>query len=171
MARIHMLDGEAVEAGGIYCIGRNVFAHALELGNAPPDEPLLFLKSPAALRPLAAGAVAFPDETFHHDVSVESHDSDDGRAMRTLEWALLSSDAARGTSAAAALASLARVGAGASGLYPAALSCLEALRPHRVDDAPMRGAERLAGRLLTLPVNGSLRGRRWAAALEVLSRL
>ncbi len=71
----------------------------------------------------------------------------------------------------AALAGLARVGAGASGLYPAALSRLEALRPHRVDTASMPGAERLAGRILTLPVNGSLRGARWEAALAELARL
>lgn len=63
------IDGDAVETGTIYCIGRNVFAHALELGNEPPSEPLVFLKSAASLRGLH-GPVGFPDETFHHEVEV-----------------------------------------------------------------------------------------------------
>ena len=33
----------------IVCVGRNYAAHAKELGNAVPDEPLLFLKPPSAL--------------------------------------------------------------------------------------------------------------------------
>jgi len=76
-------------------------------------------------------------------------------------------EAARG----AALAALVRAGTGASGFYPAALSRLPALEPHRVDEGPLVGAERLAGRLFTLPVNGSLRGSRWGVALEEMSRL
>lgn len=33
----------------IVCVGRNYAAHAKELGNAVPEEPLLFLKPPSAL--------------------------------------------------------------------------------------------------------------------------
>src|SRR5262245_1103855 len=33
----------------IVCVGRNYAAHARELGNAVPDEPLIFLKPPSAL--------------------------------------------------------------------------------------------------------------------------
>jgi 2-keto-4-pentenoate hydratase/2-oxohepta-3-ene-1,7-dioic acid hydratase in catechol pathway len=33
----------------IVCVGRNYKEHAAELGNAMPDEPLLFLKAPSAL--------------------------------------------------------------------------------------------------------------------------
>ncbi len=33
----------------IVCVGRNYREHAAELGNAMPDEPLLFLKAPSAL--------------------------------------------------------------------------------------------------------------------------
>ena len=33
----------------IYCIGRNYAAHAKELGNEVPAEPLLFLKPPSSL--------------------------------------------------------------------------------------------------------------------------
>ena len=32
----------------IVCVGRNYAAHARELGNEPPKEPLLFLKPPSA---------------------------------------------------------------------------------------------------------------------------
>lgn len=62
------LDGARIPVGTVFCIGRNVFAHALELGNPVPSEPLVFLKSVGALRPLdASGQVAFPEETFHHE--------------------------------------------------------------------------------------------------------
>ncbi len=33
----------------IVCVGRNYTAHAAELGNAVPDEPLLFFKPPSAI--------------------------------------------------------------------------------------------------------------------------
>jgi 2-keto-4-pentenoate hydratase/2-oxohepta-3-ene-1,7-dioic acid hydratase in catechol pathway len=33
----------------IVCVGRNYLAHAAELGNAVPSEPLLFLKAPSAV--------------------------------------------------------------------------------------------------------------------------
>src|ERR1044071_4912349 len=33
----------------IVCVGRNYRAHAAELGNKMPSEPLLFLKAPSAL--------------------------------------------------------------------------------------------------------------------------
>ncbi|MCB9695043.1 MAG: fumarylacetoacetate hydrolase family protein [Alphaproteobacteria bacterium] len=65
------LDGSRVAVGTVFCIGRNVFAHALELGNEVPDEPLVFLKSAGAVRPLdATGVIAFPDEAFHHEAEV-----------------------------------------------------------------------------------------------------
>lgn len=38
-----------VEPGKIVCVGRNYAAHAQELGNALPEEPLLFLKPPSAV--------------------------------------------------------------------------------------------------------------------------
>lgn len=37
------------EASKIVCVGRNYAAHAAELGNEVPKEPLLFLKPPSAL--------------------------------------------------------------------------------------------------------------------------
>jgi 2-keto-4-pentenoate hydratase/2-oxohepta-3-ene-1,7-dioic acid hydratase in catechol pathway len=38
-----------VTPGKIVCVGRNYAAHAAELGNAVPEEPLIFLKPPSAL--------------------------------------------------------------------------------------------------------------------------
>ena len=38
-----------VTPGKIVCVGRNYVAHAAELGNAVPEEPLIFLKPPSAL--------------------------------------------------------------------------------------------------------------------------
>ena len=54
----------------IYCIGRNYRAHATELGNPVPAEPVVFLKARSALRGLASAPVAFGDETFHHEVEL-----------------------------------------------------------------------------------------------------
>ncbi len=46
----------------IICVGRNYRAHAQELGNEVPSEPLLFLKPPSAL--LASGeAIVLPKES------------------------------------------------------------------------------------------------------------
>lgn len=41
----------------IVCVGRSYAAHAAELGNAIPDQPVLFLKPPSSLTPLADGIV------------------------------------------------------------------------------------------------------------------
>lgn len=45
-----------VVPGKIVCVGRNYAAHARELGNQPPAEPLLFLKPPSS--------VIGPDDTI-----------------------------------------------------------------------------------------------------------
>jgi 2-keto-4-pentenoate hydratase/2-oxohepta-3-ene-1,7-dioic acid hydratase in catechol pathway len=70
--RIEWQDGGSgpTEPGTIYCIGRNYAEHAAELGNAVPTEPVVFLKSRAALRPLAGGPLAYPAETFHHEAEI-----------------------------------------------------------------------------------------------------
>lgn len=57
-------------SGNVYCIGRNYADHAKELGNEIPTEPVVFLKAPSALRALASGPLAFPDETFHHELEL-----------------------------------------------------------------------------------------------------
>ena len=46
----------------IVCIGRNYAAHAKELGNAPPAEPLLFLKPNSSLL-APGGTVVLPPES------------------------------------------------------------------------------------------------------------
>ena len=54
----------------IVCVGRNYAAHARELGNAVPKEPLLFLKPPSSLRrsgesirlPMVSNRVEFEGE-------------------------------------------------------------------------------------------------------------
>lgn len=41
--------GKAIAAGNIFCLGRNYVAHAKELGNQVPDEPVIFLKPTSCL--------------------------------------------------------------------------------------------------------------------------
>jgi 2-keto-4-pentenoate hydratase/2-oxohepta-3-ene-1,7-dioic acid hydratase in catechol pathway len=57
-------------SGNIYCVGRNYAEHAKELQNELPSEPVIFLKAPSALRPLAAGPLAFATESFHHEIEL-----------------------------------------------------------------------------------------------------
>jgi 2-keto-4-pentenoate hydratase/2-oxohepta-3-ene-1,7-dioic acid hydratase in catechol pathway len=53
--RVPYPEGAPIRAPGkIICVGRNYRAHAAELANAVPDEPLLFFKPPTAI--IAAGA-------------------------------------------------------------------------------------------------------------------
>ena len=62
-----------VPVRNVYCIGRNYAEHARELGNAvPKEEPVIFLKSSASLRGLAAPpeSVAFAEETFHFEAEL-----------------------------------------------------------------------------------------------------
>ncbi|MEO0601684.1 MAG: fumarylacetoacetate hydrolase family protein [Myxococcota bacterium] len=54
----------------IYCLGRNYRAHAAELGNPVPEEPVVFLKAPSTLRGLEPAPVAFADETFSHELEL-----------------------------------------------------------------------------------------------------
>jgi len=51
-----------VEPSKILCIGRNYAAHAKELGNEAPSEPLLFLKPPSALLD-SGGTIRLPPES------------------------------------------------------------------------------------------------------------
>lgn len=52
----------------IFCIGRNYVAHALELGNDVPDEPVIFLKPKSALLP---GGTAFYYPEFTNELHYE----------------------------------------------------------------------------------------------------
>jgi 2-keto-4-pentenoate hydratase/2-oxohepta-3-ene-1,7-dioic acid hydratase in catechol pathway len=51
-----------VQPSKILCIGRNYAAHAKELGNEAPSEPLLFLKPPSALLD-PGGVIRLPAES------------------------------------------------------------------------------------------------------------
>jgi 2-keto-4-pentenoate hydratase/2-oxohepta-3-ene-1,7-dioic acid hydratase in catechol pathway len=54
----------------IVCVGRNYAAHAAELGNAPPAEPMLFLKPPSAVNhPYAP--IVFPPQSRQVDFEGE----------------------------------------------------------------------------------------------------
>jgi 2-keto-4-pentenoate hydratase/2-oxohepta-3-ene-1,7-dioic acid hydratase in catechol pathway len=44
----------------VYCIGRNYGQHAAELGNAVPEEPMVFLKPTHAIVPMQGQAIRLP---------------------------------------------------------------------------------------------------------------
>ncbi|MDX2194266.1 MAG: fumarylacetoacetate hydrolase family protein [Gemmatimonadales bacterium] len=50
--------------GKIICVGRNYVAHARELGNEVPKEPLLFLKAPSVMIPSGA-PIVLPAQSRH----------------------------------------------------------------------------------------------------------
>lgn len=54
----------------IVCVGRNYAAHAQEMGNAPPVEPLLFFKPPSSLLE-PGGTVILPPESERVDYEGE----------------------------------------------------------------------------------------------------
>lgn len=45
----------------VYCVGRNYRLHAAELGNAVPDEPMIFMKPSHAVVPLDGSVLAMPE--------------------------------------------------------------------------------------------------------------
>jgi len=55
----------------IVCIGRNYGEHARELGNAIPDEPVIFLKPSSALIP-EGGPIRLPafSKDIHHEIEL-----------------------------------------------------------------------------------------------------
>ncbi|MET0343510.1 MAG: fumarylacetoacetate hydrolase family protein [Polyangiales bacterium] len=60
-----------VSPSKIVCVGRNYAAHAKELGNAVPSEPLLFLKPPSALVGPDAAIVLPPmSERVEHEAEI-----------------------------------------------------------------------------------------------------
>jgi len=60
----------AVHPTKIVCIGRNYAAHARELGNEVPAEPLIFLKPPSALLP-PGGTIVRPPQSQRVDFEGE----------------------------------------------------------------------------------------------------
>lgn len=66
-----------------FCIGRNYAEHARELGNAVPDEPVIFMKPKSALHQLAHPFYypAFTNE-LHYEVELLLRISKNGKAIQ-----------------------------------------------------------------------------------------
>lgn len=73
MYQHRFVDGRdcGLPVGKIVCVGRNYAAHARELGNAVPEQPILFLKPSTAIVPLSP-AFAIPQGRgeCHHETEV-----------------------------------------------------------------------------------------------------
>lgn len=65
-----MLGNDAIEVQRVFCIGRNYAAHAAELGNETPGEPVLFMKPPTAI--VQADVIELPRErgSVHHETEL-----------------------------------------------------------------------------------------------------
>jgi len=72
MARTVRLGRREIEVRKILCVGRNYAAHAAEMGAAPPDEPVFFLKPSTALAHPSGGDLFIPEEwgLLHHEVEL-----------------------------------------------------------------------------------------------------
>ncbi|MAM87989.1 MAG: isomerase/hydrolase [unclassified Hahellaceae] len=78
---VFTVDGEAspLQTGKIVCVGRNYAAHAAELNNPVPEEPILFIKPASSLvLPAADGLTNCPlhdagsqhDESLHYETEI-----------------------------------------------------------------------------------------------------
>lgn len=68
---LKFINGKTLELGTMYCIGKNYSKHAKEMGGGIPDEPLIFLKPPAAYIE-NGGTILLPDfsHNVHHEVEL-----------------------------------------------------------------------------------------------------
>ncbi|RTE09562.1 fumarylacetoacetate hydrolase family protein [Paenibacillus whitsoniae] len=59
----------------IYCVGRNYRAHAAELGNDVPDQPMIFTKPTHALAPMNGESLALPSGQgeIHYETELVLH--------------------------------------------------------------------------------------------------
>ncbi|MEC0230231.1 fumarylacetoacetate hydrolase family protein [Paenibacillus alba] len=59
----------------IYCVGRNYRAHAAELGNDVPDQPMIFTKPTHALAAMQEGELALPADQgeIHYEAELVLH--------------------------------------------------------------------------------------------------
>ncbi|MBK6291087.1 MAG: fumarylacetoacetate hydrolase family protein [Ignavibacteria bacterium] len=64
-------DGSEIHIGTMYCIGRNYAAHAREMGATVPEDPIVFLKPPAAYR-RDGSVIELPSWSadVHHEVEL-----------------------------------------------------------------------------------------------------
>lgn len=66
-----LMNGTTIPIGTMYCIGRNYAAHAREMNAPVPEEPIVFLKPPAAYRPSGSRVVLPPwTSDVHHEVEL-----------------------------------------------------------------------------------------------------
>lgn len=65
-----ILNGQAVRVNNIFCIGRNYAAHIAELGNAVPQEPLIFFKPNSSL--LTQDRISLPpfSRNIHYETEI-----------------------------------------------------------------------------------------------------
>jgi 5-carboxymethyl-2-hydroxymuconate isomerase len=65
------LNGHDIPVGKIVCIGRNYAEHIKELGNKPPDKPVIFMK-PANAILASGGMVVIPpySSDCHHEIEL-----------------------------------------------------------------------------------------------------
>ncbi len=65
------IDGSTLPIGTMYCIGRNYAAHAREMNAPVPEDPIVFLKPPAAYAE-DGSTVALPSfsQNVHHEVEL-----------------------------------------------------------------------------------------------------
>lgn len=84
---IEFISGNKMPVGDVYCIGRNYAAHAKELNNPVPKEPMVFLK-PASSIVSSGEDIILPKQSsdVHHEVEVCVVLGDTSRNM-TLEQA------------------------------------------------------------------------------------
>lgn len=61
-----------MEIRNVFCVGRNYLAHAAELGNEVPEEPLLFLKPTNAITWALDQEIVLPKEngSIHHELEI-----------------------------------------------------------------------------------------------------
>lgn len=149
----------------IWCIGRNYAAHAKELGNEVPSEPVVFLKAASCLRGLAPAPMAFPEEAVHHELEVVLHVGSDIPLGADPGWTAVTAVSLgldltrRGVQSACKAAGLpwttAKSFAGAAVLGPAvpvaALGPPEALAFHLDVEGERRQSGRLADALFDVP--------------------
>lgn len=71
MAHYTFTNGESIEIGTMFCIGRNYSAHAKEMGAEVPEKPLVFIKPPQAYVP-DGGTLSIPSysTTMHHEAEI-----------------------------------------------------------------------------------------------------
>ena len=67
----HFTDGTELPVGTMYCIGRNYADHAREMGAVIVDDPIIFLKPPAAYLPNGS-PIILPtySNDVHHEVEL-----------------------------------------------------------------------------------------------------